>query len=148
MRHVVFRLDKDRYALPLSAIREVVVTPETFSRVPRSPASVRGIMNLRGRVVTVVELATLLRPDQPPKPPDAGGGARKIVLLDRGRRELGLLVTEVDGIEAIEKVGPAPPKAPPTVKGLARLGALAVTVLEPEALDAAVAASFSKISRS
>jgi len=137
----VFRLEKDRYALPLSAIREVVVTPEKFSRVPRAPPSVRGIMNLRGRVVTVVELAVLLRPDQPPKGPE--GPARKIVLLDRGRRELGLLVTEVDGIEAIEKVGPAPPKAPPTVKGLARLGALAVTVLEPEALDAAVAASFS-----
>ncbi len=145
MRHVVFRLEKDRYALPLSAIREVVVTPEKFSRVPRAPASVRGIMNLRGRVVTVVELAALLRPDQPAK---TDGATRKIVLLDRGRRELGLLVTEVDGIEAIEKVGPAPPKAPPTVKGLARLGALAVTVLEPEALDAAVAASFSKISRS
>ncbi|MBL8957045.1 MAG: chemotaxis protein CheW [Myxococcaceae bacterium] len=146
MRHVVFRLDKDRYALPLAAIREVVVTPEKFSRVPRSAPSVRGIMNLRGRVVTVVELATLLRPDQPEKKHE--GPPRKIVLLDRGRRELGLLVTEVDGIEAIEKVGPAPPKAPATVKGLARLGALAVTVLEPEALDAAVAASFSKISRS
>ena len=64
------------------------------------------------------------------------------MLLDRGRRELGLLVTEVDGIEAIEKVGPPPPKAPPSVRGLARLGALAITVLEPEALDAAVAASF------
>ena len=142
MRHVVFRLEKDRYALPLSAIREVVVTPPRFSRVPKAPAAVRGIMNLRGRVVTVVELSTLLRPDQPAKPETPP--TRKIVLLDRGRRELGLLVTEVDGIEAIEKVGPPPPKAPPTVKGLARLGALAITVLEPEALDSAVAASFSK----
>ena len=142
MRHVVFRLEKDRYALPLSAIREVVVTSERFSKVPRAPPPVRGIMNLRGRVVTVVELAALLKPDQPPRAEAAG--PRKIVLLDRGRRELGLLVTEVDGIEAIEKVGPAPPKAPPTVKGLARLGALAITVLEPEALDSAVAASFSR----
>jgi purine-binding chemotaxis protein CheW len=61
MRHVVFRLEKDRYALPLSAIREVVVTPAKFSRVPRAPQAVSGIMNLRGRVVTVVELAALLR---------------------------------------------------------------------------------------
>jgi purine-binding chemotaxis protein CheW len=137
LRHVVFRLEKDRYALPLSAIREVVVVPARFSRVPRSPAHVRGIMNLRGRIVTVVELAALLKPEG--TEPSKGG---KIVLLDRGRRELGLLVTEVDGIEVIEKVGAAPPKAPPTVKGVARLGALALTVLEPDALDAAVAASF------
>ena len=52
MRHIVFRLEKDRYALPLSAIREVVAVPQRFSRVPRSPIYVRGIMNLRGRVVT------------------------------------------------------------------------------------------------
>lgn len=139
MRHVVFRLDKDRYALPLSAIREVVVTPGKFSRVPRAPPSVSGIMNLRGRVVTVVDLASLLKPADQPRP--AGAGA-KVVLLDRGRRELGLLVTEVDGIEAIEKIGPAPPKAPPTVRGLARLGALAITVLDPDALDASLAAAF------
>jgi purine-binding chemotaxis protein CheW len=139
LRHVVFRLEKDRYALPLSAIREVVVVPERFSRVPRAPAYVKGIMNLRGRVVTVVELAQLLKGDAGKVP------STKIVLLDRGRRELGLLVTEVDGIEVIEKVGPAPPKAPPTVKGLARLGALALTVLEPDALDSAVAASFTKM---
>jgi purine-binding chemotaxis protein CheW len=138
VRHVVFRLEKDRYALPLSAIREVVVTPLRFTRVPRAPASVRGVMNLRGRVVTVVELHALLKAESPPR-----AGA-KVVLLDRGRRELGLLVTEVDGIEVIEKVGPPPPKAPPTVKGLARIGALAITVLEPEALDSAVAASFSR----
>jgi purine-binding chemotaxis protein CheW len=138
LRHVVFRLEKDRYALPLSAIREVVVVPERFSRVPRAPSYVRGIMNLRGRVVTVVELAALLKGD------GNKAAATKIVLLDRGRRELGLLVTEVDGIEVIEKIGPAPPKAPPTVKGLARLGALALTVLEPDALDTAVAASFGK----
>jgi purine-binding chemotaxis protein CheW len=139
MRHVVFRLERDRFALPLSAIREVVVTPERFSKVPRAPPSVRGIMNLRGRVVTVVELTALLRSVEP----SARTGS-KVVLLDRGRRELGLLVTEVDGIEVIEKIGSPPPKAPPTVKGLARLGALAITVLDPEALDAAVAASFSR----
>lgn len=135
----MFRLEKDRYALPLSAIREVVVTPPKFSRVPKAPASVSGIMNLRGRVVTVVDLSSLLKPADPPRPLGS-----KVVLLDRGRRELGLLVTEVDGIEAIEKVSPPPPKAPPTVKGLARLGALAITVLEPDALDAAVAAAFTK----
>jgi purine-binding chemotaxis protein CheW len=144
VRHVIFRLEKDRYALPLSAIREVVAVPAKFSRVPRAPAHVRGIMNLRGRVVTVVELSALLHADGSPRELSVG---TKVVLLDRGRRELGLLVTEVDGIEMIEKIGPAPPKAPSTVKGIARLGALAVTVLEPEALDAAVAQSFGSAQR-
>src|SRR5689334_2866449 len=104
MRHVVFRVEKDRYALPLSAIREVVVPPQKFSRVPRAPLAVRGVINLRGRVVTVVELRTLLGLGE------STTGTSKIVLLDRGRRDLGLLVTDVDGIELIDKVVPAPGK--------------------------------------
>ena len=136
MRHVVFRVEKERYALPLSAVREVVVPPDVWSRVPRSPPPVRGVINLRGRVVTVVELGGLIGLTDAPSP------AQKIVLLDRGRRDLGLLVTEVEGIEAIEKVGPAPGKQTAAVRGVARLKGLAVTVLDPEGVDAAVASLF------
>ncbi len=136
MRHVVFRLERDRYALPLSAVREVVVAPTHYTRVPRAPAAVRGVVNLRGRVVPVVDLKALLGVSAATSTP-----AGKVVLLDRGRRELGLLITDVDGIESIEKVGPA--QASPTVRGLARVGALAITVLDPDGLDGAVAQAFS-----
>lgn len=135
MRHVVFLLERDRYALPLASIREVVVAPEQYTRVPRAPPSVKGVMNLRGRVVPVVDLKSLLGVTTPTSLP-----AGKVVLLDRGRRELGLLITEVDGIESIEKVAGA--RASPAVRGLARVGALAITVLDPDGLDSAVAQAF------
>jgi purine-binding chemotaxis protein CheW len=127
VRHVIFRVEKERYSLPLSAVKEVVVPPERFTRVPRAPAAVAGVMNLRGRVVTVVELRQLLG---------------RVVLLERGRKDLGLLVTDVDGIEAVERVTTAPGKAIPAVRGVARLRGLAVTVLDPEGLDSAVVGLF------
>ena len=136
MRHVIFRVEKERYGLPLAAVREVVVPPARFSRVPRAPAAISGVMHLRGRVVTVVELRQLLGL------PDGASPASKVVLLDRGRRDLGLLVTDVDGIEALERVSPAPGKAIPAVRGVARLKGLGVTVLDPEGLDAAVVGLF------
>jgi len=138
MRHIVFRLDKERFALPLSAIREVLVPPWQWTRVPRAPPSVRGVINLRGRVVTVIELHRLFG--------IAGlaTAAQKIVLLDRGRRDLGLLVSEVEGIESIEKISHAPGKAERAVRGVARLRGLAVTVLDPEGVDGAVVASFER----
>lgn len=136
MRHVIFRVEKERYGLPLSAVREVVVPPDSFSRVPRAPPPVRGVMNLRGRVVTVVELRHLLGL------PEGRSKAERVVLLDRGRRDLGLLVTDVDGIESIERVAQAPGKAEAAVRGVARLKGLAVTVLDPEGLDAAVVGLF------
>lgn len=136
MRHVIIRVEKERYGLPLPAVKEVVVPPERFTRVPRAPAAVAGVMNLRGRVVTVVELRQLLGLPDGPTPPG------RVVLLDRGRRDLGLLVTDVDGIEAVERVMTAPGKAVPAVRGVARLRGLAVTVLDPEGLDSAVVGLF------
>jgi purine-binding chemotaxis protein CheW len=137
VRHVVFRLERDRYALPLSAVREVVVAPTEYTRVPRAPVSVKGVVNLRGRVVPVVDLRALLEVGNHPT-----AVPTRLILLELGRRELGLLITEVDGVESIEKVTPSPQRALGTVRGLARLGALAITVLNPEGIDAAVARAF------
>jgi purine-binding chemotaxis protein CheW len=136
VRHVIFRVEKERYGLPLAAVKEVVVPPERFTRVPRAPAPVTGVMNLRGRVVTVVELRQLLGLPEGPTPNG------RVLLLERGRRDLGLLVTDVEGIEAVERVGVAPGKAIPAVRGVARLKGLAVTVLDPEGVDSAVVGLF------
>ncbi len=135
MRHVLFRLEKDRYALPLDAVREVVVAPERYTRVPHAGPAVKGVMTLRGRVVPVVDLAKLLGLGGEP------GTVGKVVLLEFSRRDLGLFVSDVEGIEPIEKVGPQP-RPSRLVRGLTRVGALAVTVLDLEGLDSAVAASF------
>jgi purine-binding chemotaxis protein CheW len=135
VRHVVFRLGRDRYALPLAAIREVVVAPLRYTRVPRAPTSVRGVVNLRGRVVPVVDLAMLLEVQR--------GGERqeRVILLELGRRELGLLITEIDGIEALDKLS-SPSRGSAVVRGVARLGALAITVLDPQGVDTTVAQAF------
>lgn len=136
MRHVVFRLERDRYALPLSSIREVVQSPASYTRIPRAPTTLLGVMNLRGRVVTVVDLRALLGLEATPI-----DGTTKVVLLDRPRRLLGLLISDVDGVESIESVGLAG-RSSVTVRGLARVGAQPVTVLDVDGIDTAVAQAF------
>ncbi len=78
MRHVVFRVASERFALPLPAVREVVLPQPPFARVPRSSDAVRGVMNLRGRVVAVVDLAALV--GLAPQPLAAGAG--HVLILD------------------------------------------------------------------
>jgi purine-binding chemotaxis protein CheW len=135
-RHVVFRIESGLYALPLAAVREVVVTPEVFSRVPRAPAAVTGVINLRGRVVTVVDLGPVLGCSEARQP------AAKLLLLDRGRRDLALGVSDVEGIEQLETTPSEVDEATGLVRGVARLGAATVQVLDVEGLDARVAALF------
>ena len=134
-RHVVFRVESGRYALPLAAVREVVVTPELYTRVPRTPPAVTGIINLRGRVVTVVDLRPVLGLAE------GSGPAAKLLLLDRGRRDLALGVAEVEAIEELTQLSDATSDTG-LVRAVAKFGAYQVQVLEVDALEARVTGLF------
>ena len=55
---VKFQLGRQGFGLPLEQVREIVaagaVTP-----VPQAPSVIRGLANLRGRVVTLIDVATV-----------------------------------------------------------------------------------------
>lgn len=60
-----FVLHEDTCALPLLRVREIVRF-EGATRIPRVPPCIRGVVNLRGNVVPVVDLAVWLgRPETP-----------------------------------------------------------------------------------
>ena len=138
VQHVVFLVDTTRYAIPLAAVREIVVQPDGLVRVPRAPVPVLGVVNLRGRVVTVVDFPLLLELPPPAQP------QRKLILLDRGRRDLALSVTDVEGIETVEKVSTQPRESRAPVRGVTRVKGVAVTVLDADALDGAVTRLFDR----
>lgn len=52
---LVFRLEEERYGLPLGAIREVL-RAVWIARLPNAPDIVEGVVNLRGRPVPVLDL--------------------------------------------------------------------------------------------
>jgi len=54
-QYLTFRLGEEVFALEISQVREVLDYPQ-ITRVPRMPAFVRGVINLRGAVVPVVDL--------------------------------------------------------------------------------------------
>jgi purine-binding chemotaxis protein CheW len=132
---VVFRVGTERYALPLASVREVVPPNPPFARVPRAGGAVRGVMNLRGRVVAVVDLAELL--GLAPQP--LAGGRGQVLILDREKRALGLLIGLVLGVEPLDTAGAT---AEGVVAGVATGRAGAVTLLRVEPLAAAAAALF------
>jgi purine-binding chemotaxis protein CheW len=135
MRHVVFRVSAERFALPLEAVREVVLPQPPFARVPRVSEAVPGVMNLRGRVLAVVDLAALVGlPAQPLR-----GGSGQVLILDQGKRAVGILIGGVQGVEEIE---PPPSDEKALVRGVTAAGAGAVSVLSPEALFQAAVALF------
>jgi purine-binding chemotaxis protein CheW len=136
---VLFRAGGERFALPLEAVREVVVPQPPFARVPRAGLAVRGAMNLRGRVVAVVELAPLLGLPAEGLAPTQG----HVLILDQERRGLGLLVAGVLGVEAValpSRTDPGEGDSP--TRGVADVAGSAVTLLDAAALERRAAALF------
>jgi purine-binding chemotaxis protein CheW len=53
---VVFRLAKEEFGVPIANVEEIVRVPEELARVPKAPAFVEGVINLRGTVLPVLDL--------------------------------------------------------------------------------------------
>jgi purine-binding chemotaxis protein CheW len=79
---LVFRLGGQDYGLPVAAVEEVVRLPETLTPVPRAPAFVEGVMNLRGRIVPVIDQR------------------RRFAVADGAGRRARVVVVVVDGAHA------------------------------------------------
>lgn len=54
-KHLTFTLGQETYGLPVLMVREIIGLME-ITRVPRMPGFVRGVINLRGKVIPVVDL--------------------------------------------------------------------------------------------
>ena len=103
-RVLVVRVGDAEYGIPVEQVREVA-RADRVTRVPGAPALVRGIVNVRGVVVTVLELSRLL--DAP-----RAVTSSSIVLLEHGSRLIGLAVDAVRDVRAQEVVAGQDPAAP------------------------------------
>lgn len=86
---VVFALDGNEFGIDIGQVREIDrLVPIT--RVPRVPAHVEGIINLRGQLVPVVDLRTRLG-----MPHAAPAKSARIIVAEIGSRSIGMIVDEV-----------------------------------------------------
>jgi purine-binding chemotaxis protein CheW len=54
--HLVgFRIGRETFGVPIALVHEIVRVPEITS-VPEAPAYVEGVINLRGKIVSIVDL--------------------------------------------------------------------------------------------
>lgn len=67
-QYCIFRAGRERFCLSVLEVEEVVDWP-AVTRVPRGPAFLMGIFNLRGSIVAIVDIAFTegRRPDLPPR---------------------------------------------------------------------------------
>lgn len=102
---ITFELDKEEYAAPILDLREILRIPEIIA-VPGTPPFVKGIFNLRGQIVVVIDLEKrfALKREHPMEP-------RDIIIVEVGSTIFGVVVDEVTGVlrAPVPSIKPTPP---------------------------------------
>ncbi len=133
---VVFSLGSEEYGLPITQVQEII----RYSRprtVPSAPMSVRGVINLRGKIIPVVDLKSRLGLDAV-EPDEA-----KIVIIEAGAVTAGLIVDEVDEVLTVDEdqLEQAPTGDVGYIQAVAKVGDRLLVLLDLDAMFASDADS-------
>lgn len=102
---IVFQLGSESYGLPIGAVDEVVRCPDTLTRVPIAPAFVRGLMNLRGKALPVIDQNQRFSLEEVSE-----GKRKRIIVVTVEGLKAGFLVDKVSEVLTVsaEEISPAP----------------------------------------
>jgi purine-binding chemotaxis protein CheW len=91
-KYLTFFLDQEEYGIEILTVREIIgLIPVTT--VPRTPVFVRGIINLRGKVIPVVDLRSKFAMDQVEDTEETC-----IIVVQTGGLQLGMVVDKVSEV--------------------------------------------------
>jgi purine-binding chemotaxis protein CheW len=133
---VIFSLGSEEYALPITRVQEIIRYTE-----PRSVASqstwIRGVINLRGKIVPVCDLAQRLGLEH------ERGAAAKIVIVETETGTAGVVVDEVEEVLTVtqEQLEDVPGADSGHVEAIAKVGDRLAILLNPDGLFAGAIAA-------
>jgi purine-binding chemotaxis protein CheW len=101
---VTFEVAGEEFAVDILSVREINRMME-LTRVPHSPAEVEGVINLRGKIIPVVDLRKRFN-----MPVNERTEANRIIVVDIGGRVVGFIVDRVHEVLRVDSsiVEPAP----------------------------------------
>ena len=123
---VVFVLAGEQYALPITEIQEIVRYTQPRS-IASAEAWVRGVLDLRGKIVPVYDLASRLSLAS-----DLTEQS-KIVIVDTGEQTIGVIVDAVEEVLTVDEVqiDEAPTADNTLINSIAKIDGRLVVVLNP-----------------
>ena len=131
-QYVAFRLGKEEYAFEIASVREIFPTQD-ITKVHRSPRHIEGVINLRGKLVTVVDLRKRFRMEE--KEPDENA---RIIVIDAADAPVGFMVDEVTEVVRLssEAIEPVPEYVAQEIEseyvaGIAKLDERLLTIIDP-----------------
>ncbi|MBN2069976.1 MAG: chemotaxis protein CheW [Candidatus Krumholzibacteriota bacterium] len=133
---VTFRLGSENYGIPVSKVKEIIRPIKAFP-VPGMANPVSGVINLRGEIIPVLEIHSVLGVEEDPN----RGNKRKkrVIILDSREGGFGFMVDEVKDVVRIdsEEIRKSPEVSSDhsfeqSVMGIAQIEGEMLICIEPE----------------
>lgn len=101
---VIFQLGREEFAVEVTQVREII-RMQDITRMPKAPSFVEGIINLRGQIIAVLDLAQRLNLEAADR-----GSETRIIVVEAGDVKVGMIVDSVSEVMRIseEEVEPSP----------------------------------------
>lgn len=100
MQYIGFTLNNNEYTVPISKVQEIIKMPQ-ITKLPQSAYYVEGITNMRGKVITIVNIKKMLNISDEQK-------SDKVIILASGRMSFGILVDSITGVITIDQASIEP----------------------------------------
>ena len=101
---VSFQLGKEEFGLDIMKVQEIILVG-AITKMPQVPEYVRGMINLRGHVIPVIDLRTRFKQPSCEKTEE-----QRIIVVNIGRRTIGIVVDAVNEVLRMtpDQIEPAP----------------------------------------
>ncbi|MBM9577368.1 purine-binding chemotaxis protein CheW [Leptospira sp. 201903070] len=109
-QYILFSLGDEEYAIPISLVDEIIKI-DNLIRIPKAKAYFAGIMDIRGKVVKMVDLAVKLT-----VPREGDLSYDRAIVVKVGGHSVGIIVDKVSNVVLFPPESINPP--PPSVKGI------------------------------
>ncbi|MCH3964338.1 MAG: chemotaxis protein CheW [Clostridium sp.] len=94
MQVVIFKLSNEQFAVETSKVQSINDYME-ITKVPRAPSHIKGIINLRGNVISILDINLLM---DVPKQGNSKQSEESIIILEMEEELVGIVVDQVDEV--------------------------------------------------
>ena len=130
MQVVIFRLNNEQFAVETSKVQSINDAME-ITKVPKAPSYIKGLINLRGNVISLLDINLLM------DIPESDKSESNIIILEMEDELVGVTVDQVDEVldleeNIIEKINDERKKA--YIEGIVNLEGRVVTLIDIDKL--------------
>lgn len=131
MQIVVFKLGEEHFAVETERVQSINDTMG-ITKVPKAPSYIKGLINLRGSIKSLVDINLLLDVDP-------GKQQNNIIILTVGDEEIGISVDDVEEVldvdeKSIQKVDKESDLSQPYIKGILNYDEKLLTIIDIDKL--------------